>query len=75
MDNGGDGDDKDGPGGGGVKNDSSSDAGVRGGGVGDHRTVLLLDARAADDNARASPILRLDQPKNRQAYRVYVVNY
>ena len=61
-----DSDNKDGPGGGGGKYDSESDAGGGGGG-GDRRTVLLLDARA-------SPFLRLDRPKIRQAYRVYVVN-
>ena len=72
----GNGNDKDGPGGGGRKDDINLDAGVGGGGGGYHRTVLLLDDRAAaaDDNARASPFLCLNRPKIRQAYRVYLVN-
>ena len=49
------------------KDNSDSDAGGGGVGGGDHRTVLLLDARA-------SPFLHLDRPKIIQAYRVYVVN-
>ena len=63
-----DGDKKDGPGCGGRKDDSdSATRGGGGGGGGYHRIVLLLDART-------SPFLRLDRPKIRQAYRVYVVN-
>ena len=59
------GDNEDGPGGGGGKDNIDSDA--LGVGGGDHWTVLLMDARAAanDNNAHASPFLRLNRPQIR----------